>query len=246
MALCLAASLLECGGFDAADQMDRYLRWLQKGYYSSTGGFVDVGATVANALRAYQKTGESFSGSTAPDTAGNGSIMRLAPVPLYYYPDRAAIWEHSGLSSRTTHGTAECIEACCLLGDIIYRALTGCSKDETLLGTPYGELNCTKVRDIASGAYLAKEESEIKGSGYVVESLEAALWCFARENSIGPSLLRAANLGDDADTTAAVCGQVAGAYHGVKDIPPAWLRQLALRDEILELARRLLRHRASS
>ena len=116
----------------------------------------------------------------------------------------------------------------------------------TLLGTPYGELNCTKVRDIASGAYLAKEESEIKGSGYVVESLEAALWCFARENSIGPSLLRAANLGDDTDTTAAVCGQVAGAYHGVKDIPPAWLRQLALRDEILDLAKRLLRHRASS
>ncbi len=246
MALCLAASLLECRGFDAADQMNRYLRWLQQGYYSSTGGFVDVGGTVEKALRDYQETGEPFSGPTAPDTAGNGSIMRLAPVPLFYYPDRAAIWEHAGLSSRTTHGAAECVEACCLLGDILYRALTGCSKDETLLGTPHGELNCPRVRDIASGAYLSKEESEIKGSGYVIESLEAALWCFARENSLGPSLLRAANLGDDADTTAAICGQVAGAYHGVNDIPPAWLRQLALRDEILELARRLLRHRAQA
>ena len=84
-----------------------------------------------------------------------------------------------------------------------------------------------------------KAASQIRGSGYVVESLEAALWCFLHTDSFERAILDAANLGDDADTTAAVCGQVAGAYYGASGIPERWLRRLAMRQQIAELAERL-------
>ena len=92
---------------------------------------------------------------------------------------------------------------------------------------------------IAQGDYRGKSEEDIRGSGYVVESLEAAMWCFTRAGSFEEAILMAANLGDDADTTAAVCGQVAGAYYGETGIPAAWLEQLALRSEITRLADQL-------
>ena len=90
MALCLGTSLLECKGFDPRDQMDRYLRWVQQGYFSSTGGLFDVGLTVASALARYEQTGDPFSGPADADTAGNGSIMRLAPVHCLALPRRPA------------------------------------------------------------------------------------------------------------------------------------------------------------
>ena len=94
---------------------------------------------------------------------------------------------------------------------------------------------------IARGSYLAKPETEIRGSGYVVHSLEAALWSFARTNTFADAVLMAANLGEDADTTAAVCGQVAGAYYGASRIPAHWLKRLAFRSEISKLANQLQR-----
>ena len=87
--------------------------------------------------------------------------------------------------------------------------------------------------------YRAKAEGAIRGSGYVVESLEAALWCVDQAGSYEDAVLRAANLGDDADTTAAVCGQLAGAFYGVSGIPERWLERLAMRLEIEQLASRL-------
>ncbi len=104
MALCLAASLCERDGFDARDQMDRYLRWMREGYMSSTGACFDIGNTVASALRRYRETGEPFSGSTDPQSAGNGCIMRLAPIPMFYFPDIDAVERYAAESSRTTHG----------------------------------------------------------------------------------------------------------------------------------------------
>jgi ADP-ribosyl-[dinitrogen reductase] hydrolase len=90
MALCLATSLVEKNGFDAHDQMTRYCQWYQNGYLSSTGRCFDIGLTVRGALARFQKSGEPFSGSTDPQAAGNGCIMRLAPVPMFYYPNLAA------------------------------------------------------------------------------------------------------------------------------------------------------------
>jgi ADP-ribosyl-[dinitrogen reductase] hydrolase len=92
---------------------------------------------------------------------------------------------------------------------------------------------------IAQGEYRDKSVGEIRGTGYVVESLEAALWCFLQTDTFEAAILKAANLGDDADTTAAICGQVAGAYYGESGIPQKWLDRLVMRQEITELADRL-------
>src|SRR5580658_3419056 len=86
MALCLAESLLHCNGFDARDQMSRYANWWREGYLSSTGECFDIGITTRGALERFLITGNPFSGSPHPNTAGNGSLMRLAPVVLFYYP----------------------------------------------------------------------------------------------------------------------------------------------------------------
>lgn len=239
MALCLATSLVERGNFDPRDQMDRYCRWRDEGYLSSTGRCFDIGNTVASALRRYQRDGNPYAGSTDPNTAGNGCIMRLAPVAMHFFPDLDAVERFAGDSSRTTHGAMECIEACRLFARIICRALLGRSKDEVLSADADSLLSGERILAIARGSYRTKSEEAIRGSGYVVESLEAALWAFARTDNFEHAILMAANLGDDADTTAAVCGQVAGAYYGEVEIPQRWLERLAMRTEITKLADQL-------
>jgi ADP-ribosyl-[dinitrogen reductase] hydrolase len=209
MALCLAASLVETGGFDAHDQMVRYCRWRDEGYMSSNGRCFDIGGTVSAALARFQRSGDPFSGSTEPHSAGNGSIMRLAPVVLFYYPDVAAVIDHAAQSSRTTHAAPEAVDACRLLAAVIFKALAGQSKQEILFGDLAIGALAGGVQAIADGAYRSKSVEQIKGSGYVVESLEAALWCFHTTDSFRDAILAAANLGQDADTTAAVCGQIA-------------------------------------
>ncbi|MBN1948056.1 MAG: ADP-ribosylglycohydrolase family protein [Bradymonadales bacterium] len=241
MALCLATSLVECNDFDARDQMERYCLWEETGYLSSTGHCFDIGTTVAMALRHYQKTGDPFAGSTNPHSAGNGCIMRLAPIPMCFFPDMVAIEKYAAESSRTTHGATECLDACRLFSRIIARALMGSPKEEVALGDRDSFAGAHKIEAIAQGEYLRKSEGEIRGTGYVVPSLEAALWCFVHTESFEEAILRAANLGDDADTTAAVCGQVAGAFYGASGIPARWLELLAMRQEITDLADRLYR-----
>jgi ADP-ribosyl-[dinitrogen reductase] hydrolase len=236
MALCLATSLLEREGFDARDQMERYCRWHEEGYLSSTGRCFDIGTTVAAALRRFRETGDPMAGSTHPRSAGNGCIMRLAPVPMFFYPDLDAVEHQSAESSRTTHAATECVDASRLFGRIVARALLGRPKDEVLFGDADTFTGAATIVDIARGSYRDKAESDIEGSGYVVRSLEAALWCFLRTDSFDAAILRATNLGDDADTTAAVCGQVAGAFYGESGIPRRWLERLTMRSEITELA----------
>jgi ADP-ribosyl-[dinitrogen reductase] hydrolase len=170
----------------------------------------------------------------------------LAPVPMFYYPDQRAAIHYSAESSRTTHGAAECLEACRLLAGIISRALAGHSKDSVLMDQPEALTESTRIAEIARGEYCHKTVHTIRGSGYVVESLEAALWCFLHTSTFESAILKAANLGDDADTTAAVCGQVAGAYYGASSIPSHWLNRLAMRDEITALADQLLAARPSA
>ncbi len=236
MALCLATSLVECGRFDARDQMERYWRWYSHGYLSSTGRCFDIGGATRQALEQYHRSGEPFSGSSDPQSAGNGSIMRLAPVVLFYYPDRDQVVGYSAQSSRTTHAAQECLDACRLMGHILYHLLDGAQKNDALAAVRGMALASPRVGAIAAGSYARKSIDEIRGSGYVVDSLEAALWCFWHTGSFTDAVLQAANLGDDADTTAAVCGQFAGAYYGEHGIPARWLERLAMRDEITRLA----------
>jgi ADP-ribosylglycohydrolase len=241
MALCLAESLVECGRFDARDQIERYVRWWRDGHLSSNGRCFDIGGTVRAALARFERTGEPYAGSTDPHSAGNGSIMRLAPVPLAFARDPRVAVERSAESSRTTHGAATAVDACRYLGGLIAGAVDGVPK-EKLLSPRYGvdgELH-PEIDEVASGSFLRREPPEIEGTGFVVRSLEAALWAFATTDDFRSGCLAAANLGDDADTTAAVYGQLAGAVYGVEPIPPEWRERLALRDTIERLADGLL------
>jgi ADP-ribosyl-[dinitrogen reductase] hydrolase len=154
--------------------------------------------------------------------------MRLAPIPLFFFSDIDAAERFAAESSKTTHGAAECVEAGRLLARIMMWALLGHPKDAVVLADRGSFGGSPKLVAIAQGDYRRKPEAAIRGSGYVVESLEAALWCFGHTDTFQEAVLRAANLGDDADTTAAVCGQVAGAYYGETGIPLAWLELLFL------------------
>lgn len=240
MALCLGYSLDECGAFDARDQMTRYVRWWREGYLSSTGHCFDIGVTVSGALRKFQQTGDPFAGSTDPHKAGNGCIMRLAPIPLFYFPDIDQAEHYAAESARTTHGATECLDASRLFARMLVRALRSETKIEILTADAATFTGAARIAAIASGAYRNKDAAQIRGSGYVVDCLEAALWCFDQTDSFADAVLLAANLGEDADTTAAVCGQIAGAYYGASSIPAAWQEKLTMAQEIGALAERLL------
>lgn len=238
MALCLAESLLTQGGFDPRDQMTRYLNWWQWGYLSSTGHCFDIGMTVRSALAKFQVSGDPFSGPTEPNMAGNGSLMRLAPAVLMAHPDRETVLQYAGESSRTTHGAAEAVESCRAFGLLLHAALSGTQK-ERLLSSVHYESPAPKVSEILQGTFALKTEAGIKGSGYCIESLEAALWCFMQTNTFEEAILRAVNLGDDADTTGAIVGQLAGAYYGAEGIPEKWLSKISMREDIEGMAKAL-------
>ena len=238
MALCLAESLLENGGFDPRDQMNRYCRWVDDGYMSSNGRCFDVGNTVFRALTAYRATGDPYSGPTMPTSAGNGSLTRLAPVVMFFHPSFERAIELAGDSSRTTHGAVECIDACKIFAEILARALSGASRTEVLSPVSIGDAG-EGLQAIADMTFFSKSTAQIQSSGYVVHTLEAALWCFGRTESFLDAVLLAANLGDDADSTAAVCGQLAGAFYGTPAIPEPWTAALAMAEEIGRMADQL-------
>jgi ADP-ribosylglycohydrolase len=249
MALCLAASLVETGGFDPKDQMERYLRWWHEGYMSSTGSCFDIGGTVGTALSTFKRTGDPLSGPTDPQSAGNGSLMRLAPVPMFFAADAGKAISRAADSSRTTHGTAEAVDACRYFAGLIIGAIQGRLKNELLSEnfSPVPLLWRTEplapaIADIAAGSFKEKEPPEIKGGGYVVHCLEAALWAFNKSEDFRSGALMAVNLGDDADTTGAVYGQIAGAFYGEEGIPLEWREKLALLDVLLNLANGLYRN----
>ena len=249
MALCLATSLIECSGFDPADQMRRYVRWWKEGYYSSTGNCFDIGSTVCTALQRFLATGEPYSGSDDKWSAGNGSLMRLAPIPLYFARAPLTAIDLAGASSRTTHGNINAIDACRYFAGLIIGAVAGATKTE-LLAPFYAPIPdlwsqnplTEEIAEIAGGSFCKKTLQEIRGTGHVVRSLEAALWAFSLSTDFKDGALLAVNLGDDADTTGAIYGQLAGAYYGLSSIPETWQARIAAKDTILEIAAAISDH----
>jgi ADP-ribosyl-[dinitrogen reductase] hydrolase len=241
MALCLAESLIEKRGFDPKDQMDRYSRWWKEGYLSSTGTCFDIGITVKTALVHYLRSGEPFAGSTDPSTAGNGSLMRLAPVPLAFRQNVELAIHNAGESSRTTHAAPTTIDACRYFAGLLLGALDGRSKEELLSSLFYPAPDeqywkchplSPEIAEIANGSFKQKQPPAIIGSGFVVRSLEAALWAFYRSDTFREGALRAVNLGNDADTTGAIYGQLAGAFYGVNAVPEDWIERCTMCDFI--------------
>lgn len=246
MALCLTDSLLTCQGYDVNDQMSRYTRWYRDGYLSSTEQSFDVGNTVRTALETYLETNQPYSGPTHPRSAGNGSIMRLAPVVLAFALSPSRAIKLAADSSRTTHGAEEAIDGCQYLAALLIGALQG-QRKEQILSNQYSPLTTgwqtplsPKIAGIAAGSYQKKNPPDIRGTGYVVDSLEAALWAFYHSSNFAEGALLAVNLGEDADTTGAVYGQLAGAFYGISDIPRDWLTLLHQKEYIQTQADKLL------
>jgi ADP-ribosylglycohydrolase len=247
MALCLAASLIESSDFDPVDQMSRYVRWWRHGYMSSTGSCFDIGGTTAAAMARFEREGTAFAGSTDPYSAGNGSLMRLAPVVLRYAHAPEEALARAADSSRTTHAAPEAVDACRYFASLLLGALSDVDKEDLLDAGFMPNVNgwsatslSPQVAAIAAGSFKRKERREIRSSGYVVHTLEAALWAFHSSTTFRDGAVLAVNLAEDADTVGAVYGQIAGAYYGEHGIPTAWLTQLACRREIEELADGLL------
>jgi ADP-ribosylglycohydrolase len=247
LALCLAESLCECQGFDPADQLTRYCRWWRQGHLSSTGSCFDIGLTTRAALVRFEESRDPYPGIEDPRAAGNGSLMRVAPVPLGFRADARLAIEKAALSSRTTHGAREAIDACRYFAGLLLGALAGRPKAELLapLFSPVPDLwsaapLAPRIASVAAGSFAQKEPPAIRGTGYVVDCLEAALWAFQKSTTFEEGALLAVNLGDDADTTGAVYGQLAGAYYGAQAVPAAWRSRVAHRDLIESFADRLL------
>ncbi len=237
MALALAESLVAHPAFDPRDLMDRFVAWADTGAYSCTGTCFDIGIATRGALARYGRTGDPFAGSVAPDTAGNGSLMRLAPAVLHTLDDPQSGQSLAAAQSRTTHGATQAVQGCVLFAEILRTAILTGSKAKALNPRPWdGDPAITAV---AAGQWRGKLRSAIRSSGYVVDTLEAALWAVDQTDSFEAALVLAVNLGDDADTVGAVTGQLAGAIYGVSAMPDAWTSKIAWREKIVALADRL-------
>lgn len=242
MALCLAESLVDVGDMDLVDQLRRYVMWRRDGHLSSTGRCFDIGGTTSSQLSRFTRTGEAIDPAPDQESAANGSLMRLAPVAIRWHESISASAERSGESSRTTHAAVRPVDACRLMGAVISALIGGDDLAAALerASEAVGELH-PQVRAIAAGAWRHKAPPAIRGTGFCIDALEAALWAVDGAVDFRDAVLRAANLGDDADTTAAIAGQIAGARWGASGIPTAWIDKVVLRSRIIELARQLYR-----
>jgi ADP-ribosyl-[dinitrogen reductase] hydrolase len=204
MALALADTLLERGDLNEQDLMARFFEWREKGTYSCTGRCFDIGVTTSAAVSRWKRTGEAHSGSTEPNTAGNGSLMRLSPVAVRYWRDRPKLRDVAARQSKTTHAAPEAVDGCVAFAEMIADAIEGKPRSEVLRARP--EPYAGTIDQIVKGSWRGKSREEIRSSGYVAHSLEASVWSVGRTGDFRAAVLTAANLGDDADTTGAITG----------------------------------------
>jgi ADP-ribosyl-[dinitrogen reductase] hydrolase len=226
MALCLADSLIAKGGaLDPKDLAQRFVRWWREGENSVTGHCFDIGNTTRGALASFLRTGQP-KGDDHAHSAGNGGIMRLAPVVLVAPGDADRAAALARAQSEVTHAALECLDAAEALARVLVAGVSG-KGPCALLAAGGASLQAPKVKTISEGAWRGKSRDAIRSSGYVVDTLEAALWAVGNSVSFEEAVLKAVNLGDDADSVGAVAGQIAGALWGYSSIPERWIRRLA-------------------
>ncbi|CAF4038353.1 unnamed protein product, partial [Rotaria sp. Silwood2] len=260
MALCLASSLVARHGFEPYDQLVRYKWWFRHGYMSSTGNCFDIGDSTRKALCEFENRQKAFAQQhgipsegidylsdkqllvdfpiyySSDGAAGNGVLMRLAPVPLFFYRNPEVAVGFSGISGRITHGDKKAFDACRYYGALIVAIMNNLDIDkDKLLSKEFYSSEMKKwlkndpleseIENIAKGSFKKEKgyDAGIRGKGYVVNSLEAALWAFWSTRTFVEGALAAVNLGDDTDTTAAIYGQLAGAYYGFHKLPSEWV-----------------------
>jgi ADP-ribosyl-[dinitrogen reductase] hydrolase len=246
MALALADSI-GSADWDLNDQARRYVSWWREGKYSVNDRCFDIGIATRSALSRFMQTNDAnHSGSSDERSSGNGSIMRLAPVPIRFldhFPDQVEqLAARAVESSLPTHASPQCLSACRYMAVILAGLMHGLDRD-VVLAPDWEPMQRVKnaepfhpaIEAVAAGSFRRLQPPDIQGSGYVVKSLEAALWAFHDAVNFSDAVLKAVNLGDDADTTGAVCGQFAGAFSGESGIP-AELRTGLARPEMIESA----------
>ncbi|WP_225309783.1 ADP-ribosylarginine hydrolase Tri1 [Erwinia billingiae] len=237
MALCLAETYLSKNRLDLTDFRNRMVNWYRYGVNSVTGTCFDIGGATRFALEQYLLHGESWFGNTAPDTAGNAAIIRLAPSAIFQRHSLLHTLYDCELQGKATHGASESVDCCHLLGMILHKLLNGAGKQEAL--APQSCLFIGKTALINAGEYKHKSRDQILSSGYVIDTLEAALWAVWNTDNFSDAILLAANLGDDADSVAATAGQIAGALYGYAGIPKKWRDRLAEEKRISTMAEEL-------
>ena len=244
MALCLADSLLAKGHYDSFDVMERYQRWFSKGYRSSTDRCFDIGGQVRAALFDFEHEQRVPVTAERSNRAGNGAIMRLAPVVIAGFEHREIreIVVTAGLSARETHYSVEAEAATEVFAALLVGALLGWAPEHIInvgwasTGPAFDEMAARVIStDPAERAAWEKDTS-----GYIVNGLRLAVHGLLDFGSFDEAVLAIANMGGDADTNAAIYGQLGGAYFGVEAIPASWRSTLYQGEEIDALARALV------
>ena len=264
LTFCLAETLARPGGLngppDLADFTRRCINWLDNAYWTATGDTFDVGGATREAIGRLRE-GEVHpeqAGSRAETANGNGALMRI--LPLVFHDrwraetlDLPAAWDLTRAVAGVTHGHGRSTLGC-FLYLLVARALLAGQPPAAAYATMREQAKqwlagstAPVVAIIEAGHYDAVlggklptlTERHIHSSGYVVHTLEAALWCLLRHQTYAATVLAAVNLGDDTDTTGAVAGGLAGLVYGEAAIPPEWLLALARRADIEDLAGRL-------
>ena len=261
MALALADSLKE--GWDLNDQAERYCAWLEEGRYSVNGWCFDIGSTTRQALERFMECKDATeSGLIEARASGNGGIMRIAPVAIRYCQElnTSELFQRGVEASAVTHASEMCKSAAGFMSIMLQSLLNGVSRETVLDDGWYDKVRngFPKLPDlhpsiykISQGSYKTKKPADpknwwpgqdnvIQGSGFVVQSLEAALWAFWKAQDFKEAVLAGVNLGEDSDTTGAICGQFAGAYWGESGIPQEWIDGLARKDMIEDALKGLL------
>ena len=206
MAFCIAESLSRLGKYDLRDIANNFVRWYDEGFWSSLPYAFDIGGATSDAVY-YIKRGSLRNG--AEDSQGNGSIMRFAPSYIWNYgnADRRILHEISDL----THNSGKVRENVDLMAQIC---------DEHMLGN----------RTIVKSIY--KSRDDVNNSGWVVSTLQAALWAFENTETFEDGMIAAVNLGGDSDSIGAVFGQIAGVYYGFQAIPQRWINAVKDHEKI--------------
>jgi ADP-ribosyl-[dinitrogen reductase] hydrolase len=230
-ALALLDSLRFRNGFDEIDFMERLLEWRDEGIYSCTGTCVGMDKSTGEALATYSETQNPIAEDRG-GKASNGSLVRIAPLAIRYWNDRRQLRDVAARQSRTTHPAAEAVDACVAFAELLADAISGCVRSDVLGSRELA--HSSSVRWIMAGSWKGKQRGEIASDAYVMNSLEAALWCVDRTWTYEDAVLMAAHLGEDAGTIAALTGQLAGALYGVRSIPSDWLKRLAWCDRLID------------
>jgi ADP-ribosylglycohydrolase len=239
MMLCLAESLVECDGFDARDQVERYQLWQRQGHLSATGQCLGITASTARALAVAQWRRQAFSGSHDPAQLDPEPLSRVAAATLFFMAsgEEADAWASE--AARTTCQAPVVLEACRTLSHALRLALNGQPKAAVVATLDSAPLTAGGA---APSSLAAAQLGGTLPTGTAPEVLAAATWAFSTTNNFRDAVLRAVNLGGNSDVAAAVCGQLAGAHYSVTAIPASWRNSLMEKDLIGNCADRLLAH----